>query len=132
MYNNSKIIYLADDDQDDRFFISEAIKKLNPEIRIIEAENGVELLKMIREKNNPPVGLVLVDMNMPKMNGLETVSAIRNSPGFSFIPAVMLSTSSDPSLISLAYEAGVNSFFTKPSSLDGFIDLALQLACYLL
>jgi len=131
MYNNSKIIYLADDDQDDRFFISEAIKKFNPEITIIEVENGVELLSMMQEENNPP-GLVLVDMNMPKMNGLETVSAIRNSPGFSFIPAVMLSTSSDPSLISLAYEAGVNSFFTKPSSLDGFIDLALQLACYLL
>ena len=131
MYNNSKIIYLADDDQDDRFFISEAIKKFNPEITIIEVENGVELLSMMQEENNPP-GLVLVDMNMPKMNGLETVSAIRNSPGFSFIPAVMLSTSSDPSLISLAYEAGVNSFFIKPTSLEGFIDLALQLACYLL
>jgi CheY-like chemotaxis protein len=123
---NLKTIYLADDDADDRFLIIEAIKSVDPEINVVEAENGLELLK-IMEHTEQENSLVLLDMNMPKMNGLETIHAIRSNPNLSLIPAVMLSTSSDTSFTQLAYHAGFSLYFTKPNSFEAFIDLFQQL-----
>lgn len=124
---NFKTIYLADDDSDDRFLIKEAIREVNPDIKVIEAENGLELLTLIEETGDPDSALVVLDMNMPKMNGLEALDAIRSIPHLSMIPAVMLSTSSDSSFARLAYKAGISLYLTKPDSFEAFIDLIQQL-----
>jgi len=125
--NNSRIIYLADDDPDDRFLIKEAINEIHNRITFIEAENGLELLDSIESLTDPSQALILLDMNMPMMNGIEAITAIRNNPRFSGIEAIMISTSSDPSLAERAFQAGVNSYFTKPDTYEGFINLARQL-----
>lgn len=124
---NLKTIYLADDDADDRYLICEAIKQVDSKIDVIEAENGSDLLLSIQENNLPAPVLILLDMNMPKMNGLETLRAIRSNPKHAHIPAVMISTSSDEKLIASAHNEGVNGFITKPNSFEGFIQLAQQL-----
>jgi len=120
----AKTIYLVDDDQDDRFFIREAIQDSGAEVRITEVENGFDLLAMMKDVIDPEASVIIIDMNMPKMNGLETVAAIRTDNRLAAMPIIMLSTSSNPTLIRTAYLTGVTSFVTKPSSFDEFAELA--------
>lgn len=122
-----KTIYLADDDPDDRYLICDAIKQIDPEIQIIESENGSDLLLSIQEKELPFPVLIVLDMNMPRMNGLETLVAIRSNPSHSAVPTVMISTSADPGLVESAYKEGINDFIAKPSSFDEFRELADKL-----
>lgn len=127
-----KTVFLVDDDQDDRYFLRQAIEEAGALVDIVEVENGLELLTLIRKDDQIPgsqtlTALVLLDMNMPKMNGLETIVAIRSDPSTATVPVVMISTSSNPNLIESAYRAGVNNFITKPSSFEGFTDLSQQL-----
>lgn len=123
----SKMIYLVDDDQDDRFFIREAIQDSGMTVRITEVENGFDLLTLMKELIDPEASVIIIDMNMPKMNGLETVAAIRTDNRLAAMPIVMLSTSSNPTLIRTAYLSGVTSFMTKPSTFDEFAQLAREL-----
>ncbi|MCF0040144.1 response regulator [Dyadobacter fanqingshengii] len=122
-----KTIYLADDDQDDRFFLRQAIKAANAFTEIIEVENGLELITVMKKQPSLRASLILMDMNMPKMNGLETITAIRADATLSTVPVVMISTSSNSSLIEMAYEAGADSFITKPSTFEEFNRLGVQL-----
>ncbi|MGG7665477.1 response regulator [Dyadobacter sp. BHUBP1] len=123
----SKTIYLVDDDQDDRFFIREAIQDSGMNVRITEVENGFDLLTLMKEVIDPESSVIIIDMNMPKMNGLETVAAIRTDNRLAAMPIVMLSTSSNPALIQTAYLSGVTSFVTKPSTSDEFAQLAREI-----
>ncbi|MCF2487824.1 response regulator [Dyadobacter sp. CY347] len=122
-----KTIYLADDDQDDRFFMRQAIKAANASTEIIEVENGLELIKVMKKLPPQHASLILMDMNMPKMNGLETIAAIRADADLSEVPVVMISTSSNTLLIEKAYQAGADRFITKPSTFEEFNQLGIQL-----
>jgi CheY-like chemotaxis protein len=124
LMDNFKTIYLVDDDQDDRFFIREAIQGTGTDANIIEVENGFDLLTLVQKIADPSFSVIIIDMNMPKMNGLETVAAIRRDARLTDIPVVMLSTSSNSSLIETAYTSGVSSFVTKPSTFEEFAQLA--------
>ncbi|MBE9463515.1 response regulator [Dyadobacter subterraneus] len=124
---NSKTIYLADDDPDDRYLICDAIKQIDPGIRIVEAENGSDLLFSIQEKQLSSFDLIVLDMNMPRMNGLETLIAIRSNPFYETVPTIMISTSADPRLVESAFREGIDDFITKPTSFDEFMNLAHQL-----
>ena len=121
-------IFVVDDDADDRYFLAEAINAVIQPVDIVELTDGLELMQAIESipaENNSVV--VLLDMNMPKMNGLETLRAIRSNPLHAHIPTVMISTSSDAKLIESAHYEGIDGFITKPNSFEGFILLARQL-----
>ncbi len=123
-----KIIYIADDDEDDRLFISDAIRKLDLEIKIIEAADGDDLLHLIESENTEEANiLILLDMNMPRVTGIEVLQTIRANHKLKHIPAVMISTSSDKTLIDEAYQTGINAFIKKPNNYDGFIKIAQAL-----
>ena len=124
---SNKTVFVADDDPDDRSFISEAIHEEDTSIEIIEAEDGAELLDIIKQEDVPEPSLIVVDMNMPKMNGLETINAIKADPELSVIPAVMVSTSSDPALSRKAFQLGIADFFVKPYNFQGYREMARKL-----
>lgn len=117
------IVYLVDDDPDDRFLMCDSLTQMSPGVVIIEATDGYHFFELIENAQEPPT-LVLLDVNMPRMNGLETLVKIKSTAPLLSVPVVMYSTSGDPLLIKQAYEAGVAAFITKPSSFEGFIDLA--------
>jgi CheY-like chemotaxis protein len=119
-----KTIFLCDDDPDDRLLICAALTEVAPDISIIEAKDGLDLLDIIKQYNQQKTILFLLDMNMPRLNGLETIQQIRSMPGFCDTPAIMFSTSSDPELAHRATRAGINHFISKPSTFEGFIELA--------
>jgi len=125
--NSSQIVYLVDDDPDDRFFIKQALLQNRHGVEVIEATSGFELMALLQQQG-PRATLILMDMNMPRMSGVETVQAMRSNPGFPVIPVVMISTTTNPMFIKSAFEAGVAGFLPKPASIQGFTDMANQLS----
>ncbi|MCE7041439.1 response regulator [Dyadobacter sp. CY312] len=123
----SKTIYLADDDADDRFLIKEAAKEIDPNVTFVEAENGSELMEKIESDEIPDPSLIVVDMNMPVMNGLEAVEAIRSNPDLDDVPAVMLSTSNDPELANKALKSGANEVLVKPNTFKGLLEVVKRI-----
>ncbi|SEI37687.1 Response regulator receiver domain-containing protein [Dyadobacter koreensis] len=125
-----KIIYIVEDDIDDMLLISEAVKSVDRDIKIISCENGAELIEKIELTPGDQPSLILLDMNMPKMNGMETLQYIRSSRCFDHIPVVMLSTTNDFTLIESAYRAGVNTFYTKPIHYQDLKSIARELTSF--
>ncbi len=124
---DNKTIHLADDDEDDRQLMKEAFEEADPDVKVVESENGKELIDNMKSSDDLSDSVVVVDMNMPKMNGLEAVAAIKADPELAAVPMVMLSTSDNPDLIRKAQEAGVDDFLTKPNSFRGLIDIARKI-----
>ena len=114
------VVYMADDDADDRFFVRQSFQKINPSAQIIEAEDGVELLALLdiwsHQVTRPPIHLILLDMNMPRMNGLETLRRIKSNPLLRHIPTVILSTSAESTSVEKAYLSGTNGYIQKSSA----------------
>lgn len=121
-------IYIADDDEDDRMFIREAIAKVVPSALIIEALDGMDLIEKLQDCTlESQFIMILVDMNMPRLNGLETVSRIKSDPKFQKIPTIMMSTSQTSELKLQAYDLGVDRFLTKPFTFDEYEEIVLDL-----
>lgn len=114
------VIYMADDDADDRYFMRKSFEELDPSVTFVEANDGGSLLNLLEtwshQATPQPVHLILLDMNMPKVNGLETLLAIKANPMLRHIPAVMISTSAEPKQVATAYQNGVNGYIQKPAS----------------
>jgi CheY-like chemotaxis protein len=123
---DEKVILIVDDDEDDLFLIREALLEIGIGNPILEASNGDQVLRLMESHQLHPA-VILMDMNMPLKNGLETVRALRQSSLFDDVPAIILTTGADPHLAKQAFEAGAASFYNKPFTFEGFIELAHQL-----
>ncbi|WP_278248427.1 response regulator [Niastella populi] len=84
----------VDDDQDDRFLIGSAINNIDSAIQILEAENGWRAIDYLKEAylDGQLPSLIILDFNMPLINGMETYKEIRKYPEFSSIPVVLFTT----------------------------------------
>jgi CheY-like chemotaxis protein len=121
MHQNGPTILVVDDDEDDLFFITYAIQRAYPLLHTAVATNGTEALHYLeRAKQNRafPV-FILLDINMPRMNGKETLSRIKADPQLASIPLVVFSTSALPSERLFCTHYGVE-MVTKP---DTFLEL---------
>jgi CheY-like chemotaxis protein len=135
--NSKLIILLADDDPDDRLMAREALEEsrlLNP---LVTVEDGEELLEYLRRTgrythliDEPLPGLVLLDLNMPKMDGREALKEIKSDQNLCHIPIIILTTSKAEEDIYRTYNLGVNSFITKPVSFNSLVDLMKTLGKY--
>lgn len=130
---NQLLILLTDDDDDDRLFMRQAIERHIKQAIVCEAQNGSAAVKQLVERvNQPSFNLVLLDINMPLMNGFEVLDQIRSSPALKYTPTVMLSTSDHPDQVMLAYRKGVNAYIKKPATFAGYDDLAKAIEiCFL-
>lgn len=96
MKQHSKIILYAEDDPDDRTLFSATIKEVNPEYKIICVDNGKKAIQKLDELCSRGVEpcLVILDMNMPIMNGRETLEAIKKNKHWQHLPVAIFTTSS--------------------------------------
>ncbi|MCC5613243.1 response regulator [Nostoc sp. CHAB 5834] len=120
MKNNKFRIFVADDDDDDRLLIKTALEPYT-DCKVTLFENGHSLLLGLIE--NFPDGLptlVLLDLNMPGLNGYEVLSRIRSKPTLQAIPIIVLSGTDDEHAVRKAYTLGANSFMSKPHSVRDF------------
>jgi CheY-like chemotaxis protein len=112
---NKHIILYAEDDLDDLFIIQQAFESFNETITIVHANNGfmaLEYLQELASKNMLPC-LIILDMNMPGMDGRETLIRIRQSKAYNNIPVVVFTTSSHKADKDFAQKWGAE-FITKP------------------
>jgi two-component system, chemotaxis family, chemotaxis protein CheY len=109
---------VVDDSRVMRTIIARIVKMLGFEV--IEAGHGLEALELLRAW--PDTGLVLVDWNMPVMNGLELVIALRADPGWSALTVVMVTTESELGEVDKALEAGANECVMKPFTPEILLD----------
>ena len=121
-----KKILSVDDSGTMRRIIGRAVQVLGHDF--LEASNGLEALEIMKA-HSQDIALVILDVNMPEMDGMETLARIKADPDFKAIPVMMLTTDSDRSRIIQAVQAGAANYLTKPFSQD---DLLAKIAACLM
>jgi len=115
---------VVDDSKTIRTILSKTLRELGFEVR--EAGNGIEALEVIQAEKSA-VTLILVDWNMPEMNGLDLLKRLRQNPEFSSLVVVMVTAETELDHIAEALEAGANEYVMKPFTKDIIVG-KLQLA----
>ena len=124
-------IFLVDDDDDDRFFIREALEKIVTQIKVLEFTNGPDFLhKVMQTGVDLSTCLVLLDINMPMMSGLEVIVKLKSYQKFKGLSVLVLSTATHPKVIEDSIAAGASGYFVKPSSPSGLHQLASDVMKY--
>ncbi|MGK7392300.1 MAG: response regulator [Candidatus Cyclobacteriaceae bacterium M2_1C_046] len=130
------VILMADDDPDDRILAKEALTENKLANDLYFVEDGEELLDFLYQRgkfnkeNAPRPGLILLDLNMPKMDGREALREIKSNESFRKIPVIVLTTSKAEEDILRTYELGVNSFISKPVTFDELVEVTRQIGNY--
>jgi len=133
----NKIILLAEDNPDDVKLTLRALKKSNILNEVVVAEDGVEVLDYLfgtgkfagRDTSVKPQ-LVLLDLKMPRLDGLEVLHRIRADERTALLPVVILTTSSEDRDRIESYKLGANSYIRKPVDFNQFVDAVQQLGLY--
>jgi len=130
-------ILVVDDDEDDRILLQAALMESEIHNPLDAVEDGEALMAYLRReppfddlRGSPLPGLVLLDLNMPRMDGREALRQLRADPSFQHIPVVVLTTSSNPEDVIATYRLGANSFITKPSTFERLAGTVRTLAVY--
>lgn len=135
-HKTSISILIADDDADDRMLIEDAFRESRLSNPLAFVENGEELLHYLRcqgkfeGRTSPAPRLILLDLNMPKMDGRTALKHLKADPELRRIPVVVLTTSKAEEDILRTYDLGVSSFITKPVTFQGLVDVVRALNSY--
>jgi two-component system, response regulator len=138
MKNGSRqVILMAEDDADDRLLVQDALAECGwgGELRFVE--DGEDLLNYLRQRGKhstpgcaPQPGLVLLDLNLPKMDGREALRELKAHEELRRIPVVVLTTSKAASDVGRMYDLGANSFISKPVHFEALVRVLRSLAEY--
>jgi two-component system response regulator len=130
---HSKQILLVEDNPDDVMFTLRAFKQSNLVNEIVVAVDGEQALKILlpeRDERTVQPALVLLDLKLPKIDGLEVLRRIRADPRTESLPVVVLTTSSEEADIVRSYQLGANSFVRKPVVFSEFLHATSVLGSY--
>ena len=139
MHNYPKILLMlmAEDDEDDRMMAQEVLDESELESEIRFVENGQELFDYLRREGryrepetSPRPGIILLDLNMPRVDGWEALGELKSTEEFRRIPIVVLTTSREEQDVARAYELGANSYIVKPATFDGLGQVMTNLCRY--
>jgi two-component system, response regulator len=128
-------ILLVEDDEDDRILVLRALKKAGVNNPIKIAGDGAEALALFAGEFGPASGhplptVVLLDLKLPKVDGLEVLRRLRANPHTKFVPVVMLTSSDEQEDVLRSYELGANSYVRKPVDFAQFAETVAQLGLY--
>lgn len=128
MEATSKIL-LADDDQEDFFIINEAFREIRFGGILEWVQNGEQVLDHLRQTKQLP-GLIVLDLNMPLLNGTQTLKQLKGDDQFRHIPVVIFSTSINPIEKAECLQAGAYLYATKPNTYQDSLRIAEQFRDY--
>jgi two-component system, response regulator len=129
-------ILMADDDPDDRMLMKEALEENKLMNRVSFVEDGAELMDYLYKKGRFLLeetlwpGLILLDLNMPRIDGREALRLIKSDPGLKRIPIIVLTTSRSDEYIINTYDLGANSYIPKPSKFADLVKVTRQIGYY--
>jgi CheY-like chemotaxis protein len=134
---NHKVILLVEDNPDDEALAIRALKRHHIGNEIVVAHDGVEALDYLfctgiytdRDITNKP-SVVLLDLKLPRVDGLEVLRRVREDPRTKFLPVVVLTTSSEENDLLNSYSLGCNSYICKPVDFVQFSEAIRQLGMY--
>lgn len=112
-------ILLIEDDAIEILKFNRSLIKLRKVHELIEAHNGENALDILAE--NSQIDLILLDLNMPKMNGFEFLKQLRTDPNLKYIPTVVMTTSINRSDLKQAYSIGIAGYLVKPLKYEDYV-----------
>ena len=134
---SGKIILLVEDNPDDVALTLRALRKNNIANEVVVAGDGAEALEYLMATGKyakrviaDPPEVVLLDLKLPKVGGLEVLRAMRADPRTQMLPVVVLTSSTEERDIIASYQLGANSYIRKPVDFDQFVDAIRQLGLY--
>lgn len=138
MDKNQIIILMADDDDDDYLLTKKALKKSKLLNKLCRVKDGEELLDYLKVRGKYEgkadecvrPGVILLDLNMPRVDGRQALKEIKSDPKLRDIPVVIFTTSKAEEDIYRSYKLGVNSFITKPVTFESLIEVMKALGKY--
>ena len=122
-------ILLIEDDVIEVMKFNRTIGFLKLSHKVIEANNGEDALKILENKTNRP-DIILVDLNMPKINGIEFLNILKSDNVLRYIPAIVLTTSSNMKDLRECYEVGIAGYLLKPLKYEDYVSRIEQLLAY--
>jgi two-component system response regulator len=130
-------ILMAEDDPDDQLITRKALEENRVANSLVIVSNGEELLDFLRHEGkyappaqSPKPCFILLDLNMPRMDGRETLKILKQDPDFKKIPVVILTTSKAEEDILKSYNTGANSYITKPVTFEGLVNVIRSMKSY--
>lgn len=126
-------VLVAEDSPDDRELLRYVFEKFLPDVELRFATDGAELIAMMLPpgSNAPPTvaaNLLMLDIQLPKLSGLDALERLRADPRTRDLPMIMLSSSSEPSDIERAHRAGCTAYVFKPTPFEEYQDVVVR-AC---
>ncbi|GAA3034976.1 response regulator [Actinokineospora globicatena] len=119
-------VLLVEDDEGDVIMVREAFEQRGPATRLHVVNDGIEAVAFLRRAEGyadaPRPDLILLDLNMPRMDGREVLAEVKADPALTAIPVVVLTTSAAQEDILSSYSLYANAYITKPADLDEFLD----------
>jgi CheY-like chemotaxis protein len=124
MLDNNASILLVEDDRVDIMTVQRALRKNEISNPLYVARTGVDALKMLRgdglKKINPPPGLILLDLNLPRMSGIEFLRELRSDPELKSLRIIVLTSSNEERDRDAAFQYDVDDYIVKPHSFEEF------------
>ncbi len=127
--NEAQFILIVEDSEDDYYATQRAFTKANLHNPIRRAVSGENALEMLQSQGEKP-GLILLDLNMPGIDGRKTLQIIKCNEKLKSIPVVILTTSDDERDVQTCYDLGANTYIQKPVDFDGLIEAMKRLKGY--
>lgn len=118
--NKQLKILLIEDDAIEIMKLNRAVSTLISEPEIIEANNGEDALNILKERNIIP-NIILLDLNMPKINGIEFLRILKDDEELKHIPTIILTTSDNKKDLLACYEIGIAGYITKPLKYQDYV-----------
>lgn len=116
---------LIDDDDDDQEIFALAVQDIPDRIHCNYASDGLEALELLQDPKNIP-HVIFLDMNMPRMNGIQCLAAIRKMERLKDVPVYIYSTSKDPYTVEAAMHLGAESYLVKPADVPTLTSLLTE------
>jgi CheY-like chemotaxis protein len=133
---DKKIILLVEDDQLDVISVERSLNKINQNYELFTAYNGIEALEVLKDNQHNLPDIILLDLNMPKMNGIEFLKILKADDRYKNINVFIMTTSGEEADRRTAEELGISGYLIKPlnftnnnkrtDSLDGFFQFHLR------
>ncbi len=127
---SKKPILLVEDDKVDAMTVKRALKEIKVTNNVVVASNGEEALEYLTNTDNEIPCIILLDLNMPKMNGLEFMKVAKETERLRKIPIVVLTTSSEERDRMNSFNNGVAGYMTKPVDYQQFVDVIKTINIY--